>query len=391
MTFQGFDLPSELRMLADTISEFVREEIWPVEARTPGHARGIAPDDIEQLQKKARDAGFWCLEAPERFGGGGLSVFESVVVSEQMAKHRYSIPRPGSGAFGLEPPVALYHGSPTQIEHYVLPTIENAWSAFIAISEPTGGSDPARAIRTTAIREGDTYRLNGHKMWASGADHARYGVVYARTDRENGRSGISAFIVDSDTPGMTVDPIAVIRDHWTTELTLDDVIVPAENLIGEEGQGFALAQEFFVRGRLRYAAQALGVAEEAVRHALDWARTRETFGALLATRQAVQFALADARVEVDAARYLTWDAAWTADQGRDARTKASAAKLYATEVGFKVVDAMMQILGGMGMTCELPLEHWFRGLRVSRVVEGPSEIQRYLIAREMLGSAALGR
>jgi acyl-CoA dehydrogenase len=391
MSFQGFDLPGELRMLADTIGEFVREEIWPVEARTPGYQRGIAPEDVEKLQRKAREAGFWCLEAPEKFGGGGLSVFESVVVSEQMAKHRYSIPRPGAGAFGLEPPVALYHGSAYQIERYVLPTIENAWSAFIAISEPTGGSDPARAIRTSAVRNGDTYRLNGHKLWASGADHAPYGVVYARTDRVNGRSGISAFIVDCGTPGMTVEPIPVMRDHWTTELTLNDVVIPAENLIGEEGQGFALAQEFFVRGRLRYAAQALGVAEEAVRHAIEWARTRETFGALLATRQAVQFALADARVEINAARYLTWDAAWTADRGLDARTKASAAKLYATEVGFKVVDAMMQILGGMGMTSDLPLEHWFRGLRVSRVVEGPSEIQRFVIARDMLGAAALDR
>jgi acyl-CoA dehydrogenase len=389
MSFQGFGLPDELRMLADTVGEFVRQEIWPVEARIPGYERGLAAEDIAMLQKKARAAGFWCLDTPEEFGGGGLSVFESVVVIEQMVKHRYSIPRPGAGAFGLEPPLALYHGTPEQIQRYLLPTIEHGWSAFIAISEPTGGSDPARAIRTTATREGDTYRLNGHKMWASGADHARYGVVYARTDRSGGRSGISAFVVDADTPGLHVEQIPVIRDHWTTELTLDDVIVPAENLIGEEGRGFALAQQFFVRGRLRYAAQALGVAEEAVRMAIDWARSRETFGALLATRQAVQFALADARVQINAARHLTWDAAWDDDHGTDARVKASAAKLYATEVGFKVVDSMMQILGGMGMTSDLALEHWFRGLRVSRVVEGPSEIQRFLIAREMLGEAAL--
>jgi acyl-CoA dehydrogenase len=389
MTFQGFALPDELRMLADIIGDFVRQEIWPAEAAVPGYERALPAEVVEKLQQKARAAGYWCLEAPERFGGGGLSVFESAVVTEQMAKHRYSIPRPGAGVFGLEPPLALYHGTPAQIERYVLPTIEHGWSAFIAVSEPTGGSDPARAIRTTAIREGDTYRINGHKMWASGADHAQYGVVYARLDRQNGRSGISAFIVDADTPGITVEPVAVLRDHWTTELTLTDVIVSAENLIGAEGQGFALAQEFFVRGRLRYAAQAIGVAEEAMRLAIDWARTRETFGALLATRQAVQFALADARVQVDAARYLTWDAAWNADQGADARTKASAAKLYATEVAFKVVDAMMQILGGMGMTADMPLEHWFRGLRVSRVVEGPSEIQRFLIARDILGKAAL--
>jgi acyl-CoA dehydrogenase len=391
VSFQGFDLPDDLKLLADTMAEFVREEILPVEAGIPGHERGIPAAEVEKLQRKARDAGFWCLEAPEKFGGGGLGVFEGVVLTEQMAKHRYSMPRPGAGAFGLEPPVALYAGTQEQIDTYVIPTIENAWSAFNAISEPTGGSDPARAIRTTARRVEDTYRISGHKMWASGADNARYGIVYARTDLSGGRGGISALIVESGIPGMSVDPIAVMRDHWTTELTLDDCVVPAKNLIGKEGEGFALAQDWLVRGRLRYAAQSIGVAEEAVRLAIDWAKNRETFGALLATRQAVQFALADARVKINAARYLTWDAAWAADKGKDARTKASIAKLNATETGFAVVDSMMQILGGMGMTSELPLEHWFRALRVSRVVEGPSEVQRFLIARDILGKAALGK
>ncbi|WP_433295324.1 acyl-CoA dehydrogenase family protein [Pseudonocardia sp. CA-142604] len=391
MTFAGFDLPDDLRLLRDTVADFVREEIVPVEAGVPGDARGLPIDDLRTLQAKARAAGFWCLEAPEEYGGGGLGVFEGVVLAEQMAKHRYSFPRPGAGVFGSEPPNVLYKGSPRQIEEYVRPTIENAWTAFSAISEPTGGSDPARAIRSVATRDGDVYRINGHKMWTSGADTARYGIVYARTDREAGRRGMSAFIVDSGTPGMTITPVPVLRDHWTTEVVFDNVEVPAENLVGEEGQGFGLAQEWLVRGRLRYAAQAVGVAEEAVRIALEWAKTRETFGALLATRQAVQFPLADARMQISAARHLTWEAAWEADQGRDARTKASIAKVYATEAGYQVVDAMMQILGGMGMTKEMPLEHWFRGLRVARVVEGPSEIQRFLVARDMLGAAALGR
>jgi len=197
----------------------------------------------------------------------------------------------------------------------VRPTIEHGWSAFSAISEPTGGSDPARAIRTTATRDGDVYRINGHKMWTTGADKARYGIVYARTaERAAGRAGISAFIVDGGTPGMAVTTVPVLRDHWTTEVTFDDCVVPAENLVGAEGQGFGLAQEWLVRGRLRYAAQAVGVAEEAIRMAIEWARSRETFGALLATRQAVQFAIADAHIKITAARHLTWDAAWDADQ-----------------------------------------------------------------------------
>jgi acyl-CoA dehydrogenase len=391
MTFQGFGLPDELRMLADTIGEFVREEIRPVEARLPPDAREIPQPQLGELRAKARAAGFWCLDAPAEYGGGGLSVFESVVVTEQMAKHAFSFPAPGGGVFGVSPPVVLYQGSAEQIQKYVIPTIEQSWSAFTAISEPSGGSDPARAIRTTAVRDGDVYRLNGRKMWTTSADKARYGVVYARTDPAAGRRGISAIIVDADTPGVTVTPVAVLRDHWTTELAFDDCRVPAANLVGAEGEGFALAQQWLVRGRLRYAAQAVGVAAEALRMAVEWARQRETFGARLATRQAVQFAIADAQVEITAARHLTWEAAYAHDQGADARVAASAAKLYATEMGFRVVDAMMQIFGGLGMSKELPLEHWFRGLRVSRIVEGPSEIHRFLIARDLLGSAALGK
>jgi len=391
MPFDGFGLPDDLWMLAGVVGDFVQGEIRPVEDQLPADAREIPRARLAPLQAKAREAGLWCLEAPRQYGGGGLSAFQSVVVTEQAAKHRFCFPLPGAGAFGFSPPVVLYHGSAEQIERYVVPTIEQAWSSFTAISEPTGGSDPARAIRTTAVRRDERYVLNGRKMWATNADDARYGVVYARTDPDAGRLGISALIVEAGTPGMHVTPVPVLRDHWSTEVTFDDCEIPVENLIGEEGQGFQLAQEWLVRGRLHYAAQAVGVAEEALRMAVEWARQRETFGAPLASRQAVQFAIADARVEINAARHLTWDAAYAHDHGEDARSKASIAKLYGTEMGFRVVDAMMQILGGMGMARELPLEGWFRALRVARVVEGPSEIHRYLLAREILGPAATGR
>ncbi|MDQ6811038.1 MAG: acyl-CoA dehydrogenase family protein [Actinomycetota bacterium] len=391
MPFDGFGLPDELWMLAGVVGDFVRGEILPVEEQLPADAREIPPAQLQALQVRARQTGLWCFEAPQQYGGAGLSAFQSVVVTEQAAKHHFSFPLPGAGAFGFSPPVVLYRGSPEQVERYVVPTIEHGWSSFTAISEPSGGSDPARAIRTTALRKGDRYVLNGRKMWATNADHARYGVVYARTDPGAGRGGISALIVEAGTEGMHVTPVPVLRDHWSTEVTFDDCEIPVENLVGEEGQGFQLAQEWLVRGRLLYAAQAVGVAEEALRIAVDWARQRETFGALLATRQAVQFAIADARVEINAARHLTWQAAYAHDHDEDARTAASIAKLYATEMGFRVVDAMMQILGGMGMAKELPLERWFRALRVARVVEGASEIHRYLLAREILGPAATGK
>jgi acyl-CoA dehydrogenase len=391
VAFSGFDLPDEVHMLRDVVGTFVRDEIVAAEAALDPASRGLPDEIVTRLQQKAKALGFWCFDAPTQYGGGGLSAFEMAVIYEQTTKHRFAFPAPGAGVFGYSPPVVLYKGSPQQIEEYVRPTIDQGWLAFTAISEPTGGSDPARSIRTTAKRDGDKYILNGRKMWATNADHARYGVVYARTDRAAGRGGISAFVVHAGTPGMQATSVPVLRNHWTTELTFEDCAIPAENLIGSEGQGFSLAQEWLVRGRLMLAAQAIGVADEAVRLTIEWAKQRETFGALLASRQGVQFPLADSLVEIEAARMLTWKAAWEDDQGRDARTLASMAKLYATEMGFRVLDRAIQTLGGMGVSKDLPLEHWFRDLRVARIVEGASEIHRYLIAREALGASALSR
>ncbi|MBC7595079.1 MAG: acyl-CoA dehydrogenase family protein [Kineosporiaceae bacterium] len=389
--FSGFDLPQELQSLSDVLREFVKKEICPVEASLDPTERAIPEDKLALLQAKARQLDFWCLDAPVEFGGGGLSTFQMTVVWEQASRHRFAFPVPGGGVFGYSPPVPLYSGNDDQIDRYVRPAIAKGLKTFTAISEPTGGSDPARAMRTTAVRQGDHFVLNGRKMWSTNADEADFGVVYARTDPAKGRAGISAFVLETNTPGMHVSKIPVMRNHWTTEIALENCKIPVENLIGKEGEGFGLAQKWMVRGRLMLASQALGVAEEAIRLAVDWAKERETFGALLATRQGIQFPLADSLVELNAARLLTWQAAWKDDQGEDARVEASMAKLYASEMGFRVVDRAIQILGGMGLAKEMNLEHWFRDLRTMRIVEGGSEIQRYLIARDMLGAAAIGR
>ena len=389
MTFSGYELSDELRMLRDVIREFVRQEIVPAENGLPADARQLPADTLRDLQARARELGFWSLDAPSQYGGGGLSTFESAVITEQATKHRFAFPLAGGGVLGYTPPVVLYSGSADQIERYVKATIEDARMPFTAISEPSGGSDPARGIRTVARRNGSGYVLNGRKMWATNADHGDYGVVYARTNGDRGSRGISAFVVDAGHPGMHVTSVPVLRNHWTTEITFEDCQLPPESLIGEEGQGFSLAQKWLVRGRITLAAQAVGIAAESLGLAIDWAQKRETFGSLLATRQGVQFPLADSLVEINAARHLVWEAAWMDDQGQDGRRAASIAKLYATEVGNRVVDRTMQILGGMGMSKELPLEHWYRDMRVSRIVEGPSEIHRFLIARDMLGASAL--
>jgi acyl-CoA dehydrogenase len=386
MSFAGFGLSEELSMLQDLVSRFLADRIRPVERAIGAQARAIPDDQLAELRAAARELGLWCFDAPREYGGAGLSVFEYVVVLEQACKHRFCFPHAGGGAFGHSPPVVLYAGGPEIIERYVVPTIAHGWTSFTAIAEPDGGTDPARAIRTTARRDSDEWVLNGRKLWITNAERARFGVIYARTDQ-----GISAFVVETSLPGFSTRTLPVIRDHWPTEVLLDDVRVPACNLVGEDGSGLLLASDWLVRGRLGYAARAVGIAEEAVRLATEWVRERKTFGAALATRQAVQWAIADSRVEINASRWLTWEAAWKDDQGQDARLEAAMAKLYCTEMGFRVVDRMMQLLGAMGMSREVPLEGWFRDLRVARVVEGSSEILRSQIARQVIGPAVSTR
>jgi acyl-CoA dehydrogenase len=383
MTFSGFGLPDELGALRDLVGRFVREQLRPAEDALGPEATAIPPEVLTGLRQRARSLGLWCLDAPAEYGGAGLSAFELVVVLEEACKHKFCFPHAGGGSFGQSPPVVLYQGGPDIIDRFVRPTIEHGWTSFTAIAEESGGSDPARAIRTTAKRDGDHYVLSGRKMWITNAERADYGVVYARTD-----TGISAFIVETSRPGVSTSRIPVIRNHTPTELILDDVRIPAGNLVGQEGQGLTLAASWLVRGRLTYAARAVGIADEAVRLAVEWMGTRTTFGAPLATRQGLQWSIADAAVEISAGRWLTWQAAWKADTGQDARLEAAMAKLYCTEVGFRVVDSVMQILGAMGMAREMPLESWFRDLRVARVVEGTSEMLRSQIARQVIGPAA---
>jgi acyl-CoA dehydrogenase len=379
VTAAWFTLDDDLVMLRDVVDRFVAEQIRPAEESLGPEATAFPDEILEKLQDRARQTGLWCLDAPAEYGGGGLGAFQSVVVWEAASKHRFCHPVPGGGVFGYNPPAPLYKGTVEQIDRYVRPHIEHGWVAFNAIAESSGGTDPARAIQTTAVRRGDEWVINGEKLWITHAARARYGVVYARTEH-----GISCFIVDADTPGITLTEMPVVRDAWPHRINFDDVRIPLRNLVGEDGRGLTLAGLFVQRGRLVYAARSVGIAEEALRLAKGWISDRNTFGAPLGTRQAIQFAVADARVRIDAARLLTWRAAWTLDSGADARSQVAAAKLTATETASEVVDLAMQLFGAMGMSKELPLEGWWRDLRVARVVEGSSEILRQQLANAEL-------
>ncbi len=386
MSFSGFDLPESLEMLRDVVGRFVAEHIRPAEDVLDPGERSLPEDVLVGLQDRARQVGLWCLDTPVEYGGGGLSAFESVVVWEAASKHRFCHPVPGGGAFGFNPPSPMFKGTNEQIARYVRPHIEQGWVAFTALAEAAGGSDPAHAIRTTAVRDGDSWILNGEKLWITHVGRARYGVVYARSD-----AGISCFVVDRDTPGLSFTELPVVRDAWPYRLTLDHVRVPAANLLGGEGQGLSLAGVFVQRGRLVYAARSVGIAEEALGMAREWVRDRQTFGAPLSSRQSVQFAVADARMAIDAARLLTWRAAWLLDAGRDARAEVAMAKVVATETAYKVVDQVIQVFGAMGTSRELPLEGWWRDLRVARIVEGASEVLRHQVAAAELRPRAATR
>lgn len=380
-------LPDEIVDLRDAVAAFMAREVRPVEDRLPHDATAIPEPDLARVRDTARRSGLWAFGSPGEYGGAGLSLLAQAVAAEESAKCRMGAYEPAGGAFGWDPPSVVFAGTPEQIDTYGVPAVENGdHRTFVAVSEATGGSDPSRHTDTTAVRDGEAWVLNGTKQWISGADTARWGLVFARTG--SGREGISCFIVDADTPGFSVSPVPVIRAWYPCELTLTDCRIPAGNLLGEEGRGFQIAQRWLVAARVPYAAGTVGIAQAALDLAVEYAKTREVFGSALAAKQAIQWMLADSEIELRAARQLVWDAAVKGDAGVDYKTEASVAKVYATEAASRVVDRCIQIFGGMGVSQELPLERWYRELRIKRIGEGPSEVHRLVVARSLLGRAA---
>jgi acyl-CoA dehydrogenase len=381
----SWELPEELRMLRDTIGRFMREEVKPVEDKLPHDAYTPEPEQLERLQKKARSLGLWCFETPSEHGGAGLNLLGQCVAAEEAAKCRMGAYIAGCGAFGFDPPVVIWKGTQEQ-QRFAREDVEQGTKAFVAISEPSGGSDPGRSIQTRAERKGDRYIINGTKIWISGAGMAKWGIVFARVGEHKGREGITSFIVDKGRKGISLSKIPVIRSYAPYEVHFTDYEVPVEDRLGAEGKGFAFAEEWLIHARPPYAAATIGIAQAALELAIEWAKERKAFGSTLAEKQAIQWMIANSEVELRAARLLVYQAAWNADMGRDIKVDASIAKVYGTETAGRVVDRCIQIFGGMGVACELPLERWYREMRIKRIGEGPSEVHRMVIARDMLGA-----
>lgn len=371
------------------VRRFVREEILPLEQHLDPDADELPADDKARLVALVREMGLYGLDIPPEYGGPEIDLVTRTLIAIELSQHRAGLYAPCYGVFGGAGLAQLFEATEDQKERYLYPTLRGEKKGFFGLTEPSGGSDPARAIQTRAARDGDDWVVNGSKIFISGADKADYGLVFARTDRDKGRNGVTCFIVDTDTPGFHVRRIVhtLRAARYATELSFEDMRVPNSNVLGEVNRGFAIANDRLSRQRIPYAAGCVGVAIKAHEMALEYVPQRETFGAPLSSRQAIQWMLVDNEIDIRQSRWLTLEAADRAERGEAFRTEAAMAKLVATEAASRVVDRCIQMFGGYGVTKDFPFERWYREMRIRRIGEGPSEVQRHIIARDLLGAS----
>ena len=373
-----FEFPPELRMLRDAVRRFVERELMPLETRYANEPD--IPDEIRHtLQEKAKELGFWAFDLPEDVGGGGVGAVGMCLVFEELAKCNVPAFRAPTVLTPYLGPV-LFHCNAEQKQKYLLPVARGEKRTCFALTEPGAGSDPA-GMRTTAVADGDYFVLNGTKIFITGADKADFVQVFARTVRNGQDLGVSCFLVDKGTPGLSLgQSFELVSPDRPWELLFDNVRVPAAQMIGEVGQGWELAREFLDMGRLIHGPKSVGRAQRALELAIAHANVRHTFGQPLAKRQAIQWMIADSLVELHAARSMVYHAAWKVDRGLDYHLEASAVKLYADEMLIRVIDRAIQIHGGLGLSRELPLELMYRDARSRTITEGSSEMQRMIVA-----------
>ena len=384
-----FELAEEHRMLKDLVARFVKDTLMPLEGEVlkreaAGQGAHLTREERARIDKVSQDLGLWGLDAPEEMGGHDLPVTAMIGVNEEMGKTAtpYTLP-PDSP--NLRMLAATCNAD--QREAYLAPYARGETVSAIAISEPGAGADPAGMI-TRAVRDGEDWVINGRKIWTSRAAEADFTIVMAVSDKEKGaRGGISAYLVDKGTPGFNVlRRIPMIGGAFTYEVALEDCRVPGWKLLGTEGQGFAPMQLRLGTRRMEMAAWCIGISQRALEMMLEYAPQRKTFGVALADRQTVQNWIADAATRIHACRLMTYDCAWKLDHGRDVRSEISMIKAYATEMAWEVTDKAMQLYGAMGMTKELPL-HLFNAMaRNMRIYDGPTEVHRWVVARNLLGS-----
>ena len=374
-------LSAEVRQLCDEIRRFIRAEVEP-------RSRWIEENDAvpDDLVQKARDMGLFGLTIPEEYGGIGLDLAGKCAVEEEMGKTNYGFATLIGNHTGISTAGIVALGNAEQKRKFLPRMATGEWIGAFALTEPQAGSDPA-GLRTKAVRKGDRYVLNGEKIFITNAGLAQVFTVMAITDPTQGIKGISAFIVERDFPGFSVGRNELkmgMHGCTTAPLAFTDCEVPAENLLGAEGMGYVQAMKTLTAGRVTVSARSVGIMDKLIGQCVDYMKMRTQGGKKLAEHQGLQWMLADMSVARDAARGLTQRAIETILRGERGTIEASSAKLFATEALGRVVDAAVQIHGGMGYMREAGIETTYRDARIVRIYEGTSEIQRNIIAGQLL-------
>lgn len=383
----NFELEEEHKMLKDLVEKFVKTEILPIEEAVlardaDGKGAYLTQEEKARLDKVSQDLGLWSLDAPEELGGMGLPYVALVGVNEWLGYScaHYTLP-PDSPNLRMLAKTAKGE----QIEKYLAPYARGETISAIGISEPGAGADPA-AMTTKAVRDGDDWVINGRKIWITRAAEADFTILMAITDPEKGaKGGMSAFLVDRETKGFEVlRRIPMLGGEFTYEVALEDCRVPNWKLLGTEGQGFGPMQTRLSTRRMEMAAWAIGGAQRALDMMCDYAPSRKVFGEKLSQKQTIQWWVADGATKIHAARLMAYDCAAKLDAGRDVRSEISMLKVFAIEAAQEIIDNAMQCFGAMGMTKELPLQLLAGRVRNMRIYDGPSEVHRMVVARNLM-------
>jgi alkylation response protein AidB-like acyl-CoA dehydrogenase len=382
-----FELSEEHRMLQDLVAKFVDRELIPLERAVlaremSGQKSALSAEEEASLLAKCRELGLWGLDVPEEFGGANLPTTALIGVYEEQGRScvPFTFP-PDSPNLHMLQAVA----NDEQRSKYLEPYARGEAHSAIAISEPGAGGDPA-AMTTRAVRNGNEWVINGRKIWVSRVPEADFMIVMARTGEGKRHEGVTAFIVERGTPGFIIErEIPMLGGQRTYELVFEDCRIPAKQLLGVEGKGFAPMQLRLTVRRIQIGAWCVGIARRALEMMTEHAKQRVTFGARLADRQAIQWWIAEAAMKIHACRLMVYDAAAKSAAGKDVRTEASMVKLYGTEMATETIDHAMQTFGAMGVAKELPLQLFAQRVRTMRVYEGPSEVHRMAIARRIIG------
>lgn len=371
-------------MLKETLRRFIDAEVIPIE-REAYDGPEMVPEIRARLEKKTQELGIWGVDVPERLGGLGMGLLARVVVWEEVGR-TIAFPRRKKWIFGPEvSPLLVGFANEDQVERYLKPCIRGEKKPGFAQTEPDAGGDPS-GIKTTAVRDGDHYVINGVKRFITGADKADFFQVICVTDPEKGaRGGISCIIVDADAPGVKLlRRQCTMMDDEPCEMAFDDVRVPAGNLVGNEGDGFRMAQAWITMGRIRHGAIGVGTMERCLELGASYARDRTTFGKPLAERQAVQWMLVDTYADMRTMRLMIYDAAARHDAGEDIRWDSYLCKYLGDRKAFEAADRCLQIHGGLGLTTDLPIEKMWRDARSFMITEGPEEILKHALQRHVL-------